>query len=109
MRVLTTALILAACASTAGTAAFAETARLSVAQFIQAARCRGLAAASDLGGDKAAFDAVIKVQRQGRETYTRDRAETARSEAEREARKAKDTERQALAEELSGACAALLG
>ncbi|MDQ0466715.1 hypothetical protein QO010_004511 [Caulobacter ginsengisoli] len=108
MRILTTALLVAASAASLATAAYAEAARFNDAQFIKAARCRGLAGAPGLGGDKAAFDAVLKAQRQGRETYTRDRADAARSDAEHQARNASDAEKQALSAELSGACAALL-
>lgn len=108
MRILTTALLAAASLASVATASYAETARFTDAQFIKASRCRGLAGAPGLGGDKAAFDAVLKVQRQGRETYTRDKADMARSDAEHQARNANDAEKQALTAELNGACAALL-
>jgi hypothetical protein len=108
MRILTTALLVAASAASLATAAYAETARFNDAQFIRVSRCRGLAGSPGLGGDKAAFDAVIKAQRQGRETYTLDRADTARSNAEHQARVADDAGKQALSAELSGTCAALL-
>ncbi len=108
MRILTTVMLVAASAASMATAAYADTVRFNDAQFIKVSRCRGLAGSPGLGGDKAAYDAVIKAQRQGRETYTRDRADQARSDAEHQARNANDSEKQALTAELSGACAALL-
>lgn len=108
MRILTTAVLIAASVASVATASYAETARFTDAQFIKVSRCRGLAGSPTLGGDKAAYDAVIKVQRQGRDTYIRDRADQARSAAEHQARNAGDGEKQALAEELNGACAAML-
>lgn len=109
MRILTTTLLAAASIASVATAGYAQTARFTDAQFIKVSRCRGLAGSPGLGGDKALYDAVIKAQRQGRETYTRDRADMARADAEHQARGANDTEKQALTAELSGACAALLG
>lgn len=109
MRILTTALLAAASLASVATASYAEAARFTDAQFIKVSRCRGLAGSPGLGGDKAAYDAVIKAQRQGRETYTRDKADMARADAEHQARGASDAEKQALVAELNGACAALLG
>ena len=108
MRILTTGLLVAASMASIATASYAETARFTDGQFIKVFRCRGLAGSPGLGGDKAAYDAVIKVQRQGRADYIRDRADQARADAERQVRGAGDSEKQALAEELNGACAAML-
>lgn len=91
MRPLTTIAIVAAAAAMA-TAAFAETApRLSDSQFIKANRCRGLIGSPALGGgDVTALDALLKAQKQGRSDYIRNKADEARSDAERSARGAGD-------------------
>jgi len=81
MRILTIAA--AAIVTVAGsTAAFAAEARLSDSQFIQAARCSGLAS-----GDAAAkFNAVIKAQKRGRADFVVDKADSARTDGARLAR-----------------------
>lgn len=110
MRILTTAILAAACVASAGTSAFAgDTARITDAQFIKVARCSGLAAAATVGGDKSVFDSLMRAQRRGREAFVLQRADNAQNEAERQARKAGDVEKATLSAEMAGACATLAG
>ena len=81
MRILTIAA--AAIVTVAGsTAALAAEARLSDGQFIQAARCSGLAT----GEAAAKFNAVIKAQKRGRADFVVDKADSARTDGARLAR-----------------------
>ena len=66
MRILTVAAAVLATAA-GSTAAFAADARLSDSQFVQVARCQGLAA-----GDAAKFDAIYKAQKRGRADFVID-------------------------------------
>lgn len=103
MRIVTAAIIAAAAVSgLSATAAFAQT-RLTDTQFIKVARCAGLA------GDGAGFDAVMKANKRGRDSYIIDKARDARSAAEREARTAGEGGKAQIAAELSGACAKYAG
>lgn len=103
MRIAATLLAAASLAAVAAPALAAE--RLSDAQFIRANRCLGLTEAKALGqADTAALKALIKTQRGGRHTFVGDRADTARSEAARQAARADETARGALVEERDGAC-----
>lgn len=77
MRILTVAAAVLATAA-GSTAAFAADARLSDSQFVQVARCQGLAA-----GDAAKFDAIYKAQKRGRADFVIDKAANARSDAAR--------------------------
>lgn len=102
MRILTAAILLAAAATS--TAAFAQ-ARLTDAQFISAAHCQGLA-----GDNAGSLDAVVKANEHGRVGIVLDRADTARRDAARRARKATGEGGKAeIARELAGACAAFGG
>jgi len=78
MRILTIAAVVLATAAGTG-AAFAADARLSDGQFVQVARCRGLAA----GDDAAKFDALYKAQKRGRADFVIDKADAARSDGAR--------------------------
>lgn len=81
MKILTlTAVVLTAAAATAP--AFAADGRLTDGQFVRAAHCRGLAS----GDDAATLDALLKVQKRGRSDHIIDRADNARTDAERLAR-----------------------
>lgn len=81
MRILTIAA--AVLAVGAASAAAADDARLSDSQFIKAGHCRGLAT----GETAAKLDTIIKVQKRGRSDHIVDQAWTARTDAERLARK----------------------
>lgn len=86
MRVLAGSIIVAALAASVAQAA---PARVSDMQYVQAERCRGLIGSKALGEtDTAAIDAFLKDQGRGRVSYVLDRGENARSDAEREARRA---------------------
>ena len=100
MRIVTAAVILAT-AATATTPALAQT-RLSDVQFIKVAHCSGLA------GD-GRFDAVFDANRYGRTARVLDRAEEARRDAARKAKRARDTGKMEINAELSGICASLAG
>lgn len=83
--------------------------RLTDSQFVQASRCRALAKAPSLGvGDVAAFDALIKAQRQGRADYIIDKASDAVSTAGGQARRADEAVKADLIAERDGPCQALL-
>lgn len=81
MRILTIAT--AVLAVGAASAAIADDARLSDSQFIKAGHCRGLTS----GEAAAKLDTIIKVQKRGRSDHIVDQAWTARTDAERLARK----------------------
>jgi len=100
MRITTAAIIAAAAVSgLTATAAFAQT-RLSDMQYVKLARCSGLA-----GEDSARFDALLKANKQGRDSYIADKAASARTTAAREARTAGEGGKASIAAELNGACA----
>lgn len=104
MRIITAAIIAAtAMSGAAATAAFAAEGRLNDSQFIKAARCAGLA-----GDDGEKFDALVKANQRGRASVILDRAMTAKSEAARATRSAREGGKAAIAAELAGACAALV-
>lgn len=104
MRIITAAVIAAtAMSSLVAPAAFAAEGRLNDSQFIKAARCAGLA-----GDDAEKFDALVKANQRGRASVIIDRAMTARSDAARATRSAREGGKVAIAAELAGACAALV-
>lgn len=108
MRIATGLFILAATTATA-TAAFAE-ARLSDAEYIKAARCRGLAGSENLGVmDTASLDAMLKAQGRGRVGFIIDKADEARETAERAARRAGPEGKPGLLAQRATACAGLMG
>lgn len=100
MRTLATIFVLTA-VSAAAVSAQAQT-RLTDTQFIKAARCAGLA------GDER-FDAVYKANEKGRPSFVISKAEEAKGNAKRQARRAENGAKTDIQAELSGACAALLG
>jgi hypothetical protein len=104
MRILTAAVILATAAT--ATAAFAQSERLTDAQYIAAARCSGLMQGADAG----AINAKLKAQASSRVTVVLDRADAARKDGARKARKATGAGGKAeVAREISTNCAAFTG
>jgi hypothetical protein len=94
-------------AATATAAAAQPTARLSDAQFVKAARCKGLAKSEALGAvDTSALDAVIKANKRARADFVVDRAMNAQNDAQSEAARADDARKAELIAERNGACAA---
>jgi hypothetical protein len=89
----------------AGTAAAAE--RVTDAQFVQANRCRVLAA-SEVGGgrDTSHIDSFLKAQSRTRATAVLTMADNARTRAQRDA--SSPDRRARLQTELAGACSAYL-
>lgn len=98
MRIITAAVILATAAA-AATTATAQT-RLSDVQFIKIAHCSGLA------GD-GRFDAVFDANKRGRGGPIMDRAEEARRDAIRKAKRAGEGGKMEINAELTGVCASL--
>lgn len=83
--------------------------RLTDSQFVQVSRCQALARATSLGmADAAAYNALVKVQRQGRADYVVDRASEAAIVVSGQARRAEGTARADLIAERDGPCQALL-
>lgn len=103
MRIITAAVIAATAVSgLTATAAFAAEGRLSDSQFIKAARCAGLA-----GADAGKFDALVKANKRGRADFVIDKAMTAKSDAARQVRSAREGGQAEIAAELAGVCASL--
>ena len=72
---------------------------------IRTEKCRGLIGSKALGEiDTTSIDAFIKDQSRGRVSYIVDRGESARADAEREARKAGPDAKAKLIAERDGAC-----
>ncbi len=104
MRIITAAVIAAtAMSGLAAPAAFAAEGRLSDSQFIKAARCAGLA-----GADSEKFDALVKANKRGRADFVIDKAMTAKSDAARASRSAREGGKAEIAAELAGVCASLV-
>lgn len=99
---LISATLLAFAGATAVSAQPAE--RLSDAQYIKAARCKGLAKAE--GVDTKGIDAVLKANKRGRADWIIDKAGRAQDDAQVEAGKADDTRKAELIAERNGACQA---
>jgi hypothetical protein len=97
---ITVAIVALACA--AATTATAQPGRLTDIEYLQAARCSGLAAAQ--GMDTSAYDAVLKSQRVGRAGFIQDKADTTKSEAKRLIARAGAERKPVLLAELDGAC-----
>lgn len=105
MKFFTISMTAAVLAATAATAAQAAAPRLTDASYLQAERCRGLIGSKALGEiDTTSIDAFIKDQSRGRVSYIVDRGESARADAEREARKAGPDAKAKLIAERDGAC-----
>jgi hypothetical protein len=84
---ITAAVIALACA--AATTASAGPGRLSDMDYLRAARCGGLAASGVLGEiDVADIDAKLRAHGAGRQGFIQDKADAARSDAKRAAKRA---------------------
>jgi hypothetical protein len=101
-----------ACLVAAGlaTAALAQPARLSDAQYIAAAKCQALMATPALGRqDTRGIDAYMRAQGAGRSDLAQVLADEARDRAEQSARHAGGFAKAELVAERDGACRALGG
>ncbi len=97
-------------AALSATAAIAQPARLSDAQYIAAARCEGLMQSTALGRqDTSAVDKVLKAQSGARDYVVFDRADDAREAALQAARHSGVYGKAALVAERDGVCRALVG
>ena len=85
------------------TPAGAATPQLSDVAYMNAARCTGLA--EGMGRDATGLKALVKVQGASREGFVSDRADQARADAQREARRAGPDTLRHLVAEADGACA----
>ena len=88
--------------------AFAAPSHLTDTQYMQVARCDGLASSKALGvSDAASLDALMKVEGRARVAAVTDRADEARTEALRQAGHAGPTGKLGLIAERDGACQVL--
>ncbi|HWU14865.1 MAG TPA: hypothetical protein VN157_12760 [Caulobacter sp.] len=102
--------IIAAVAAASALAGAAQAAEISNTQFLQAARCRGLAASEGLGKlDTAGIDAYLKQETGSRELPVRVSANNKISGAQKEGDKAEGAKKEKLLAERSGICSAWLG
>jgi hypothetical protein len=107
MRIVFGALAIVALAAGA---ASAKPGHLNDAEYLQAARCAGLASSKNLGStDSGAMKAWLEAQSTGRMSYTLDRADQVQDDARREADHAGDVAKPRLQAELSGVCTTLRG
>ena len=103
MRIALTAIALT-CA--VATTASARATHLTDVEYLQAARCSGLAASEALGAmDTAAIEAMLKAESRGRVGFILDRADKARADAKRLADRAKPERRAGLLAERTNTCA----
>ena len=92
------------------TTASARATHLTDVEYLQAARCSGLAASEALGAmDTASIDALLKIESRGRDGFIIDKAEQMKADARRIARRAKPERKAALLAERAGACARYFG
>jgi hypothetical protein len=102
--------IIAAVVAVSAMAGAAQAAEISNTQFLQAARCRGLAASEGLGKlDTASIDAFLRQETGSRELPVRASAKSKVTSAEKEGDKAEGAKKDKLIAERSGACSAYLG
>ncbi|MDR7116110.1 hypothetical protein [Caulobacter sp. BE254] len=102
--------IIAAAVALSGLAGAAQAAEISNTQFLQAARCRGLAASEGLGKlDTAGIDAFLKQETGARELPVRASANNKISGAQKEGDKAEGAKKEKLLAERSTTCSAWLG
>ena len=100
----TAALAMIFTAATA-TAAMAQTDRLTDVEYLQAARCAGLASSETLGEiDTAGVDALLKAEARGRSGFIVDKAEKARKDVERIADRAQAGRKAGLLAEREQSC-----
>jgi len=103
-----TTIVIAALAAAAATSAFAQPdSRLSDVEYMQAARCAGIASAG--GVDTASINAMLKTQGRSRVAYIADKADEMRSDAARSAKHANGYAKEKLNAELDGVCKRFLG
>jgi hypothetical protein len=85
----------------------AASARMSDTEYLQAVRCRGLAAAQ--GIDTAQIDAELKTQKHGRHSYIAERASDTARAARRAAGSGSAAMKAQISAEMQGACQAYFG
>jgi hypothetical protein len=108
MRTIATIVALAAAtAATATTAVAQPNVRLSDVEYMQAARCAGIAAST--AADTASINALLKAQGKGRANYISAKADELQSDAARAVRRANDYGKQSLIAERDGVCKRFLG
>lgn len=104
-----TIIAIAALAAATTTTAFAQPSdRLTDVDYMQAARCAGIASV-DSSVDTASVNALLKTQGRGRASYIADKADEMRSDAARSAKRANGYAKEKLNAELTGACKRFLG
>jgi len=104
-----TIIAIAALAAASTTTAFAQpNDRLTDVEYMQAARCAGLAA-GDAAVDTGSITALLKTQSHGRVGYISEKADEMRSDAARSARHANGFAKERISAELGGACKRFLG
>ncbi len=102
MRTAALALLLAAGAVSA---ADAQPTTLNDVEYLQAARCRGLAASENLGAiDTTKIDALMKAEAHGRTSYIIDKADKTEDDVRRMANRAKAERKAGLMAEREGTC-----
>ena len=102
MRTAALAMIFTAATATAATA---QTDRLTDVEYLQAARCAGLASSETLGEiDTAGVDALLKAEARGRSGFIVDKAEKARKDVERIADRAQAGRKAGLLAEREQSC-----
>lgn len=106
MKTVILSLALLTAVSSAG-AASTQPGRLTDSQYIQLARCAGLA--QGLNQDGTALNNALRQAHRNREGVTRDLADEAKRNGVNEARRANSVSRAALETEFSGRCTALAG
>jgi hypothetical protein len=103
------AAIIVALAATAASAAHAQPGRLTDVEYLQAARCAGLAEAGIGGADAASINALMKAEGRGRAGFIADKAEATRAQVMRQANRASTERKAGFAAELAGACQRFIG
>lgn len=89
--------------------ATAASARMTDREYMQAARCRALAASTTLGAvDTTAIDQRLREESHGRDPYIADRADSIRRTAERDASRANDNLKERLLAERNTTCRSYL-
>jgi hypothetical protein len=102
-------IIIAAAVAISAFAGAAQAAEISNTQFLQAARCRGLAASEGLGKlDTAGIDTFLKQETGSRELPVRVSANNKITAAQKEGDKADGAKKEKLLAERTGACSAWL-
>ena len=92
------------------TTASARANHLTDVEYLQAARCSGLAASEALGAmDTSSIDALLKAESRGRVGFIVDKAEQAKADAKRVANRAKAERKAGLLAERTNTCARYFG